>query len=255
MALNIKTAALLGLTAITSAFMPVTGYALDEAQKKEFGAFIREYLIENPEIMLEVQTALEQKQDDKRNSLAANAVPANRDVIFNSPYDLTLGNPQGDVTLVEFFDYNCGYCKRAKTDIDELVKSDKNIRVILKEFPILGPDSTAAHAVSNAVRNVAPEKYAEFQRNLLGANQRADEDFAIEAATDLGIDEDALRASMKEKTQDASVKETYEVAVQLGIQGTPSYVIGNEAVFGAVGLPALKEKIANMRKCGEATCQ
>lgn len=255
MALNFKTAALLGLTALSTALLPVKGFALDDAQKKEFGAFIREYLIENPEIMLEVQTALEKKQEDKRNNLAAEAVPANRDVIYNASYDLTLGNPKGDVTLVEFFDYNCGYCKRAKADIDELVKSDKNLRVILKEFPILGPDSTAAHQVSNAVRNVAPDKYGEFQRTLLGASQRATEARAIEVATSLGIDEAALRTSMKEKTQDASVQETYEVAVKLGIQGTPSYVIGDEAVFGAVGVDALKEKIDNMRNCGKATCQ
>lgn len=255
MALNFKTVALLGLTALSSALMPMQGFALDDAQKKEFGAFIREYLIENPEVMLEVQTALEQKQEKKRSSQAAQAVPENRDAIYKAPYDLTLGNPNGDVTLVEFFDYNCGYCKRAKADIDELIKSDSNLRVLLKEFPILGPESIAAHQVSNAVRNVAPEKYGDFQRTLLGQSQRATEASAIETAKSLGIEEAALRASMKAKPQDASVKETYDVAVKLGIQGTPSYVIGNEAVFGAVGIDALKEKIANMRSCGEATCQ
>ena len=222
MALNLKTAALLGLTALSSALLPIQGFALDETQKKEFGAFIREYLIENPEIMLEVQTALEQKQEEKRNSQAAEAVPANKDVIYNASYDLSLGNPNGDVTLVEFFDYNCGYCKRAKADIDTLIKTDKNLRVIMKEFPILGPESTAAHAVSNAVRNVAPEKYGEFQRTLLGGTQRATELSALGIAKALGIDENALRTSMKEKTQEESVKETYEVAVKLGIQGTPS---------------------------------
>lgn len=254
MALNLKTVTLLGLTALSTALLPIKSYALDEAQKKEFGAFIREYLIENPEIMLEVQTALEKKQAEKRNNLAAEAVPQNKEVIFNASYDIALGNPDGDVTLVEFFDYNCGYCKRAKADIDQLLKTDKNLRVIVKEFPILGPDSTAAHQVSNAVRNVAPEKYGEFQRSLLGGNQRATEASAIALAKSLGIKEDDLRKSMKDKPQDASVNETYEVAVQLGIQGTPSYVIGNEAVFGAVGFYALKEKIDNMRSCGEATC-
>jgi protein-disulfide isomerase len=255
MALNLKTVALLGMTALSASWMPAQSFALDDAQKKEFGAFIREYLLENPELMLEVQAALEQKQEDKRNTMALQAVPQNREAIYNAPYDLTLGNPNGDVTLVEFFDYNCGYCKRAKADIDELIKADKNLKVILKEFPILGPDSTAAHQVSNAVRNIAPEKYGEFQRELLGSKQRATEDFAMLTAMGLGIEEAALRSSMKEKTQDASVKETYEVAVKLGIQGTPSYVIGNEAVFGAVGIDALKEKIANIRACGEATCQ
>lgn len=228
--------------------------ALDDQQKKEMGAFIREYLIANPEIMLEVQDSLEKKQQEARIAQAANGISANRDALFSSPSDITLGNPNGDVTIVEFFDYNCGYCKRALSDMDELLKADGKVRFILKEFPILGPDSMAAHRVANAVRLVAPEKYPQFHRKLLGGEVRATEDTAIEVATSLGIPEQALRASMESNPSDPLVRQTYQLANNLGITGTPFYVVGDEAVFGAVGYQELAEKIANIRACGKATC-
>jgi protein-disulfide isomerase len=254
MALSIKSKALACMTALSTLFISLPAHALDDQQKKEFGAFIKEYLIENPEIMLEVQDALERKQYETRNAKAADAVGDNQKAIFESNYDLSIGNPKGDVTLVEFFDYNCGYCKRAMSDMDTILKTDTNVRLVLKEFPILGPESVEAHKVSNAVKLIAPEKYPEFQRTLLGSSGRANEESAIEVAGTLGIKEADIRKSMAANTNDAQVKEAYQLATSLGITGTPSYIIGNEAVFGAVGAGPLKEKIANMRSCGKATC-
>ncbi|WP_425468644.1 DsbA family protein [Rhizobium straminoryzae] len=228
--------------------------ALDDQQKKEMGAFIREYLIANPEIMLEVQDALEKKQQEARISQAANGINANRDAIFSSPSDITLGNPKGDVTIVEFFDYNCGYCKRALSDMDEILKNDKKVRFVLKEFPILGPDSMAAHRVANAVRLTAPDKYPEFHRKLLGGDVRATEETAMDVASSLGLSEKTLRSSMEKNPNDPQVRQTYQLANNLGVTGTPFYVVGNEAVFGAVGYQELSEKIANIRACGKASC-
>ncbi|NTJ42149.1 DsbA family protein [Agrobacterium larrymoorei] len=254
MALSLKTKAFACVTALSALFVSLPAHALDAQQKKEIGAFIKEYLIENPEIMLEVQDALEKKQMEARTAKAADAVGENSKALFESKYDLSLGNPDGDVTLVEFFDYNCGYCKRAMADTDNILKTDKNVRIVLKEFPILGPESVEAHKVSNAVKLIAPEKYAEFQRTLLGSRGRANEASAIEVATSLGLKEADIRKSMAASPNDAQVQEAYTLATNLGISGTPSYVIGNEAVFGAVGAGPLKEKIANMRACGKATC-
>lgn len=254
MALSIKSTAIASLTALSTLFVSLPAHALDDQQKKEFGAFIKEYLIENPEIMLEVQEALERKQYDMRNAKAADAVVENKKALFESKYDLSLGNPKGDVTLVEFFDYNCGYCKRAMSDVDAILKADKNVRIVLKEFPILGPESLEAHKVSNAFKLLAPEKYAEFQRTLLGSTGRANEQSAIEVAESLGVKEADIRKTMASSPNDAQVKEAYQLATSIGITGTPSYVIGDEAVFGAVGAVPLKEKIANMRTCGKATC-
>lgn len=242
------------ITALSTVFAFEPAHALDDRQKKEMGEFIKQYLIENPEIMLEVQDALERKQYAARNAKASEAVADNQKALFESKYDLALGNPDGDVTLVEFFDYNCGYCKRAMSDMDNIIKSDKNVRVVLKEFPILGPESVAAHRVSNAVKLLSPEKYPEFQRTLLGARGRANEESAMEVATSLGIKEADIRKSMEENPNDAQVQEAYQLANNLGITGTPSYIVGTEAVFGAVGAAPLKEKIANMRTCGKASC-
>ncbi len=228
--------------------------ALDDKQKEEIGQFIKEYLIQNPEIMLDVQNALQAKQEAARTQASAKAVAANKKAIFSDSGDMILGNPKGDVTIVEFFDYNCGYCKHALSDMNEIIDADKNVRFVLKELPILGPDSMAAHKVSYAFKALAPEKYGEFHRALLGGDVRATEERAIEVATSLGVKEDALRKQMADKPNDASVKDVYQLAGTLGITGTPSYVIGNEAVFGAVGAEALEEKIGNVRSCGKTMC-
>jgi protein-disulfide isomerase len=228
--------------------------ALDDQQKKEFGEFIKQYLIEHPEIMLDVQAALDKKQEQARLEQSNKAVSENKNLIFNAKYDMALGNPKGDVTVVEFFDYNCGYCRHAVGDMDALLKKDKDIRFVLKEFPILGPDSVAASKVSDAFRKLAPEKYAEFHHALLGSDGRASEDSAMAVATSLGVSEDAIRQEMAKSPNDASVKETYQLATDLGLTGTPSYIIGNEAVSGAIGLDALEQKVDNVRNCGKTMC-
>ncbi|WJH39729.1 DsbA family protein [Aliirhizobium terrae] len=228
--------------------------ALDDSQKKEMGAFIREYLLQNPEVMIEVQSALEAKQQAQRADQSTKAVATYKDEIFSSPTDVVLGNPKGDVTVVEFFDYNCGYCKRAMNDMDEILKKDTKVRFVLKEFPILGPDSMAAHKVANAVRLVAPDKYAEFHRELLVGQEHASEATAISVASDLGVDEAAIRKSMQEQPNDDIVRQAYQLANAIGITGTPTYVVGDEAVFGAVGLDEIEQKVTNVRSCGKATC-
>ena len=241
-------------TLLTVALTAVPAFALDDSQKKEMGAFIREYLIQNPEVMIEVQTALEAKQQAQRSDQSTKAVATYKDEIFSSPTDVVLGNPKGDVTVVEFFDYNCGYCKRAMTDMDDIIAKDKNVRFVLKEFPILGPDSLAAHKVANAVRLVAPDKYSEFHKELLGGQEHATEATAISVAAELGVDEAAIRKSMSEKPNDDIVRNAYQLANAIGITGTPTYVVGDEAVFGAVGLDEIEQKVNNVRSCGKASC-
>ncbi|WP_275790737.1 DsbA family protein [Pararhizobium gei] len=255
MRLNVRTAfastfALLTATAI----VPQTAHALDDKQKQEMGEFIREYLVANPEILLEAQQALKKKQADEQLKQAQSAIKDNEKAIFQSKFDVTLGNPQGDVTIVEFYDYNCGYCKRALSDMDAILETDKNVRFVLKELPILGPDSLAAHKVSAAFREIAPEKYGEFHRALLGGEDRATEETAIAVAVRLDVKEADLRKKMEENGSDEGVKEAYTLANSLGVTGTPSYVIGQETLFGAVGADELAQKVANVRSCGKTIC-
>lgn len=248
----IAAGALLALAA--SVALPQTAAALDAKQKEEIGAFIKEYLLANPEVMLEVQEALTAKQRAKQQEAAEAAIATNKKAIFQSEHDVTLGNPDGDVTIVEFYDYNCGYCKRALSDMDQILAADKNVRFVLKELPILGPDSLAAHKISAAFRLIAPEKYGDFHRALLGGEERATEETAIAVAAKLGVTEEQLRAKMEKEPQDAAMREAYSLANELGITGTPSYVIGNEAVFGAVGADEIAAKVENMRSCGKTVC-
>jgi protein-disulfide isomerase len=249
---TLLTASGVAIIASLTFFQPAL--ALDDQQKKEFGDFIKEYLVAHPEIMLDVQAALDKKQEEARLVQSNKAVAKNKDAIFNATDDIAIGNPKGDVTVVEFFDYNCGYCRHALSDMNALLNKDKDVRFVLKEFPILGPESVAASRVSDAFRKLAPEKYADFHKALLGSDGRATEDTALDVAKSLGVSEDAIRKQMAKSPDDGSVKATYQLATDLGLTGTPSYVIGNEAVSGAIGLDALVEKIDNVRACGKTTC-
>lgn len=222
--------------------------------KDEIGQIVRDYLVANPEVLLEAQAALETKQREEQRLAQLSTIRQASDEIFNAEHDGIVGNPEGKVTIVEFFDYNCGYCKRALSDMEQMVKSDPELRFVMKEFPILGPDSQKAHTVSMAFRNLMPEKYGEFHRQLMGGAGRASEDSAIKIALSLGADEAALRDEMKNPAIMEAFTETYDLANRLAITGTPSYVVGDEVVFGALGQQVLEEKVANIRSCQSATC-
>jgi protein-disulfide isomerase len=222
--------------AVASADKPLDNKAVE--------LIVRDYLLANPELLVEVQTALEAKQKEEQRVANLGIIKDARDEIFNSSYDGVVGNPAGKVTMVEFYDYNCGYCRRAIEDMRALTKSDPDLRFVLKEFPILGPDSQKAHVVSMAFHKLMPQKYGEFHTRLLGGPGRASEASAIKIALSLGADEAKLREAMKDRTIPATFSKTYDLANKLSISGTPSYVIGNEVVFGALGQDVLAEKIA-----------
>ena len=215
---------------------------------------IRNYLLTNPEVLLEAQEALQVKQDAEQRVAQQSAISEESAAIFQSASDAVIANPDGGVTMVEFFDYNCGYCKRALNDMNAMISEDKDLRFVLKGFPILGPDSHAAHVVSEAFKMMMPEKYLDFHRELLGGGGRADEARAIKIAVSLGADEAELLQKMTDPQIEQNFRETYKLADALGITGTPSYVVADEVVFGAVGTDALISKIENARSCGSTVC-
>lgn len=209
-------------------------------------AVVRDYLLGNPEILGEMQIALEEKEREMQRVTQVETIASAADDIFNAQHDGVIGNPEGSVTIVEFFDYNCGFCRRAMDDMDAMVEANPDLRFVLKEFPILGPDSQKAHVVSMAFRALAPEKYAAFHRELL-SGERATEEAAIQAALAQGVDEAALREEMKNPAIADAFSQTYELASRLSITGTPSYVVGEEVVFGALGRAVLEEKVEQVR--------
>ena len=183
------------------------------------------------------------------------SVAKNADTIFNSPRGVMIGNKDGDVTFVEFFDYNCGYCKRAMSDMLDLMKSDPKLKVVLKEFPVLSQGSVEAAQVAVAVRMQDPtgKKYLEFHQKLLGGRGAADKARALAVAKDVGLDIAKLEKDMASPEVKATIEENFRLAESMGMNGTPSYVIGKQVVIGAVGVDGLKEKIG-IARCGKATC-
>lgn len=248
---------LAGAALAVTALVPVLSQpamALEDGDKAKIESIIHDYLLENPEILLEVQDALQNKQAAHEQEQQKKVISDSRDEIFHNASDPVLGNPDGDVTVVEFFDYNCGFCKRAMSDMTSMLEADDNLRFVLKEFPILGPESQEAHKVALAFQRLHPEKYAQFHLRLLGFQGRANEESAMKIAKELGADEDKMRKEMSDASLGDPVKSTYELANKLGISGTPSYVVGNEVISGALGEDVLTTKVANMRECGKTMC-
>lgn len=230
-------------------FVNAVGQHLNNEQNDDhIRQVVKDYLIKNPEVMLEVQDALNDKQEKKIAESQASTLKSKKDEIFNSPNDAVLGNPNGSVTLVEFFDYNCGYCKKSYPDLENLIKSDQKLRVVIKDFPILGPDSVKAHIVARAVMKIMPEKYAEFHKELLTIPGRSNEEKAIKIAVKLGVDEQKLRSTMQDESLQQAFVDNGQLAYALGINGTPSYILGNNVLVGAVGENILKAKVAELEK-------
>lgn len=234
---------------------PAVPGAARNMDRAELEAIVREYLLANPEILIEMQDVLEKRQQEEQRVAALATIEGAKAEIFDSTFDGVVGNPNGTTTVVEFYDYNCGFCKRAMEDMLALTAADPDLRFVLKEFPILGPDSQKAHVVSMAFRSLMPEKYGEFHQQLMGAQGRAGEATAIKIALSLGADEAALREAMKDPAIGEAFNRTYDLANKLSITGTPSYVVGNEVVFGALGQDVLNEKIAAAKACAaDASC-
>jgi protein-disulfide isomerase len=180
------------------------------------------------------------------------AIRENAATLFDSKREVVLGNAKGDVTLVEFFDYNCTYCRRAHADMLTLIKQDPNLRVVLKEFPILGDGSVAAAQVAVAVLLTAPEKYAAFHDELITDRGQADGNKALAVAADIGLDPKALKALANSDEVKANITEANDLAQKLDVSGTPSYATKLKVVVGAVGLDELKAAVKAVRDCNKA---
>ena len=228
--------------------------AFDASEKEEIGQIVREYLLENPELMIEVQQALEAKEEAQAVAQIVETLSESSEPLFNDPRDPVFGNAEGDVTVVEFFDYNCGFCRRGLPDMEFILANDKNVKFVLKEFPIFGPNSTAVHTVAMAFHSIAPEKYYDYHVKMMRQEGQIDKRRALDIAEGEGIDMDALTASMGSPDIIDSFRQTDTLAGGLGITGTPSYIVGDEVLVGALGKDVLIEKIDNYRKCGSTRC-
>jgi len=235
--------------------LPASAQSFSDVQRGDIEAIVRNYLIAHPEVLEEAMAELTKRQSAAEAEKHEKGVASNADAIFNSPRGVTLGNKDGDVTFVEFFDYNCGYCKRAMADMMELMKADPKLKIVLKEFPVLSAGSVEAAQVGVAVRMQDPsgKKYLDFHQKLLGGRGAADKARAMQAAKEAGLDTARIEKDIASPEVRATIEENFKLAEAMGMNGTPSYVIGKQIVVGAVGLDGLKEKIG-VARCGKATC-
>jgi len=243
-----STAAALLIAVVAAA--PVRAQSFSDAQRGEIERIVKDYLVAHPEVLQEVMSELEKRQTAAEAEKQVAGVRQHKEVLFDSSHQVTLGNPKGDVTMVEFFDYNCGYCKRALGDMLQLIKTDPNLKVVLKEYPVLGPGSLEAAQVAVAARmqDKTGKKYLDFHQRLLGARGPADKAHALAAAKDAGFDMARIEKDIASDEVRDTLRENMKVADAIGLNGTPSYIIGSDVVIGAQGYDVLKEKVDAARR-------
>jgi len=228
--------------------------AFSAEQKKAIEAIVKNYLVQNPEIFIEVQGALEKKMAEQEAERTKSMVAEHAKEIYRAPNAPVAGNPDGDITVVEFFDYNCGYCKRGFSEIAKLVEQDKNVRVVFKEFPILTEGSVQAAKVALASRMQG--KYWEVHRDLIQTKGTVNEAVALKIAEKHGLDMAKLKADMNSPEVKAELDRVKKLADDLGINGTPHFLVGDKAIGGAPEnlYDVLEGHVVELRKSGCNYC-
>ncbi len=240
-------------TATQSAAPAASAGSFSGLQKKEIEAIIREYLINNPEVLVDVQNALDAKMDKVQGERMAVAIKDNAGELYRSAAS-PIVNAKGDVPVIEFFDYNCGYCKKAFPEVAQLIESDKKVRLILKEFPILAKGSEEASRVALAAKMQG--KYWEFHRAMLENQGQANEASALRVAEKLGLDMARLKRDMAAPEVKKEIEANHALANKMGIQGTPHFLVGDKVIPGAPEnlLELLHKDAAEVRKEGCKVC-
>ena len=215
-------------------------------QKNEIRNTVREYLLENPQVVVEAIEKIRSQQQRSEGQRRQNIVSARADQLFKSRSDPSVGDPKASVTIVEFFDYQCPYCRRMAQQLAKLNKEDSDLRIVYKEFPIFGPASTlAASAAMGAMRQ---GKYEEFHLALMGIRGAPSERSIFRLAERIGLDAGRLRADMNSATPQRVFQRNRRLAQELGIRGTPAFVIGDQVIRGAVEINRLRELVAEQRQ-------
>jgi protein-disulfide isomerase len=215
-------------------------------QQRAIEKIVRDYLVKHPEVLMEALQAAEDKMKDEQEGRAEAALAARKQDIYEDPAAPVGGNPKGDVTVVEFFDYRCPYCKQVHPSVVQLLGEDRQVRFIYKEFPILGKESVfAGKAALAAVRQ---DKYVPFHDALMSLKGQLGDDTVLKTAGSVGLDVEKLKKDMEAPEIADALKRTYELARSLEIRGTPAFVVGGKVLPGAVDAATLKKVVAEARK-------
>jgi len=214
-------------------------------------SIIRSYLLEHPEMLIEMQDVLMSKNEEAQEQArqdTARIIQDNAAFLFDHERDHVLGNNQGDIKIVEFYDYNCGYCKAAYPKMLTLLEQDKNLSLVMKDLPILGEDSAHAHLIAQAVKKIAPHHYAEFHHKMMILEGRATQASATELALSLGVDAGQLQDTMTQEEIQIELVENSKLAYLLGLNFTPAYIVGQDVIRGAVDNAHMEDVIKQQRE-------
>jgi protein-disulfide isomerase len=224
-------------------------------QTTEIQTIIKDYLLQNPEVLRDAIAELELKEKTAEADARTKIISDPASPLYSSAHQTVIGNPSGKISLVEFFDYNCGYCKKAMGDLAKLMKDNPDLKVILKDLPILSPGSVEAAVIANAAyAQFKGDKFWEYHQKLLGQHGSVGKAQALSVAKDMGADMDRLAKDAASADVKQALEDSDQIAKSLALNGTPSYVIGSEVVIGAVGNSDLQNKVNNIRKCGQTAC-
>jgi len=220
----------------------------DDAERSEIESIVRNYILENPEIIMEAISVLRVREEEATAERQQSQLSERRDEIFNSPTSPSIGAPESEIVLVEFFDYNCGYCKRVVGHVFALAEDNPDLRIVFKEFPILAQSSELAARAALAAANQG--LYAEMHNALMIHRGSYDEATIFDLAEEIGADLARLREDMNSEAVDAEIAATADLAISLGIRGTPAFVIGDMVIPGAVDLETLQDLVDREREAG-----
>jgi len=237
----------LALSLLTAPAPANAAGGLSDDQRREIEKMIEQFIMDHPEVVMESIKRFQDRMAREEEERAKENLVASREKLVSDPASPVGGNPDGDVTIVEFFDYRCGYCKRVFPALMEVMKSDPKVRYVFKEFPILGPESVMATKASLAVWRLAPEKYMDVHAALLGVKGGMTMSKILKTVADAGADPHAVAKEMGSPEVEAMIRDTYELAESLRISGTPAFVIGDELVPGAVDIATIRRLIAKSR--------
>ena len=228
--------------------LSTTAMSAQEMSKDEMRDFVLETIRDNPEIVMEAIQTLQARQEQSQADQAQAVLSANRAALEQDPTAPVVGNPDGDVTVVEFFDYNCGYCRRTYSDVQNLLGSDSNLRLVLREWPILGEESV--YAARAALASRAQGKYEEFHNALMQNNGRANEASVLRIAKELGMDTDQLVRDMDAPEVAAHIQTSMQLTQALNLNGTPAFIFGDQLVPGAIEFEQMQALVAEIRDAG-----
>ena len=220
---------------------------LSAEQVEAIEDLIENYILDNPEVILRAVQRLDEREREQQDADKRAAIAENRDALYADADSHVAGNPDGDVTVVEFFDYRCPYCRRSLAAVRAILEEDANVRFVFKEFPVLGPDSVVASRAAIVAQRQDPGKYMAFHRALMSARGALDKAAVLQIAAEVGLEPERLGAAMDSPEVAAVIDRNYGLAGALGINGTPTFIIGDVLVPGAIDVDAFRAIIAEVR--------